>query len=167
MKRPADTIACPHCNGRGSVPVTGIYADTLTGLRRLTAQGRDCVANRDAFFVFGCKPTALNNRLAWLEAHGFARSEKYGRQRRFYAMLVESIHLDVLRQMDSHARIGRRTVQEICRHQYTEGPCCWIFEETLAIRPILTPGKQGLWSFPYLEGIRDDISAYNARKSPG
>lgn len=79
-----DTTACPHCNGKGRIPVTGVYAETLRGLRRWCKRpGMFVVANRDAYW-FDCKPTALNNRLAWLESHGFARSEKYGRQRRFY-----------------------------------------------------------------------------------
>ena len=85
-KKRTDVVPCPHCQGRGQVAVTGVYAETLRGLRRWCANtDRHVVANRDAGW-FGCKATALNNRLAWLEAHGFARSEKYGRQRRFYAV---------------------------------------------------------------------------------
>lgn len=81
-----DYVTCPHCQGSGKLRVTGIYAETLRGLRRWCASpGRFVVANRDATW-FGCKPTALNNRLAWLEEHGFARSEKYGRQRRYFAI---------------------------------------------------------------------------------
>lgn len=63
--------------------MTGIYADTLAGLRRLCKGSNYVLSARDAT-LFGCKATALNNRLAWLETHGFARSEKYGKQRRFF-----------------------------------------------------------------------------------
>lgn len=78
------TIPCPHCKGKGRIAVTGVYADTLQRLRKACKKLGYVVANLDALY-FGCKPTALNNRLAWLEEHGLARSEKFGRQRRFYA----------------------------------------------------------------------------------
>lgn len=79
------TVTCSHCKGKGVIPVTGVYKETLRGLRRLCEQsGGYCVANIHAAW-FGCKGTALSNRLAWLEAHGLARSVKYGRQRRYVA----------------------------------------------------------------------------------
>lgn len=80
-----DSVVCYCCDGIGSIPVTGVYLETLKTLRRWCARpGRFVVANRD-YKQFGCKqPTALNNRLSYLERHGFARSEKFGRQRRFY-----------------------------------------------------------------------------------
>lgn len=84
MSKRTDTTPCPHCSGCGRIPLTGIYAETLRGLRRwCTRPARFVVSNRDAWW-FGCKATALNNRLARLEELGLARSEKYGRQRRFY-----------------------------------------------------------------------------------
>ena len=66
------------------LPLTGIYAETLQTMRTLLAN-RDAwiVANKDAKH-FGCKPTALNNRLSRLEEMGFVLSERYGAQRRFY-----------------------------------------------------------------------------------
>ena len=74
-------IDCPYCNGEGYTEVTGVYAETLRILRRRRGP---VVANRDAK-LFGCKPTALNNRLAWLESKGLARSERHGSARRFWA----------------------------------------------------------------------------------
>lgn len=73
---------CPYCRGSGKVPLNGVYLETLQTMRRLCKRGAFIVANRDAE-KFGCKPTALNNRLARLEELGFIVSEKYGRQRRF------------------------------------------------------------------------------------
>ena len=80
-----DQIRCSCCRGTGKVPVTGVYAETLHGLRRMTRARGYVVANRDAGW-FLCEPTALNNRLAWLEKNGLAKSEKFGRQRRFVAV---------------------------------------------------------------------------------
>lgn len=80
-----DRIRCATCHGTGMIVVTGVYAETLHGLRRRCSRGGFVVANRDAAW-FGCKATALNNRLAWLEAHGLAKSERFGRQRRFFAV---------------------------------------------------------------------------------
>ena len=80
----SDKVRCPHCSGEGYVRLSGIYLETLKGLRRWCARpGRYVVSNRDAWW-FCCKATALNNRLAALEKHGLARSEKFGRERRFY-----------------------------------------------------------------------------------
>lgn len=79
---------CPTCQGAGVIPLTGIYAETLRGVRRLASRGGYVVANRDASW-FGCKPTALNNRLAMLENHGYVYSEKYGRQRRFFLCVTK------------------------------------------------------------------------------
>jgi hypothetical protein len=76
---------CPRCDGAGEIELTGVYLETLSGLKRLTKAGRGVVAGRD-WKWFGCnQPTALNNRLDWLEKHGLARSERYGRERRFWA----------------------------------------------------------------------------------
>lgn len=78
-----DRFACPHCEGLGTLPLTGVYAVTL-GIARLICNERDfVVANRDAE-KFACKPTALNQRLKGLEDKGFLWSERYGSQRRFY-----------------------------------------------------------------------------------
>lgn len=78
-------IQCPHCKGKGTIPLTGVYAETLRGVRRLTKSYGYCVANKHAY-LFGCKPTALNQRLAALERHGLLSSERFGRQRRYKAI---------------------------------------------------------------------------------
>ena len=74
-------IPCWHCDGVGEVELTGVYAETMHTLAKCRTP---VVANRDAH-LFGCKPTALNNRLAWLESQGLACSERHGRERRFWA----------------------------------------------------------------------------------
>ena len=79
-----DTTKCGVCNGKGHVRIGGVYAETLRVLRRRTRAGKVVVANRD-IEMFGCQGTALSNRLAWLEQHGFARSERIGRERRYQA----------------------------------------------------------------------------------
>ena len=79
-----DMICCSHCKGTGRVALTGVYAETLRGLRRLTKAYGYCVANQHAK-LFGCNATALCNRLAALERLGFATSERFGRERRFRA----------------------------------------------------------------------------------
>lgn len=81
---PGEFTKCNCCGGTGRIRVTGVYAETLCILRRRCHGGGFVVANQDAF-RFDCKPTALNNRLAWLERHGFATSSKFGRQRRYVA----------------------------------------------------------------------------------
>lgn len=70
---------CGYCQGTGQIKVTGVYAETYAILRKLR---RPVVAGRDAE-LFGCSPTALNNRLAWLESNGFAMSKRFGRERRY------------------------------------------------------------------------------------
>lgn len=77
-------LQCPHCRGEGQIELTGVYAETLRGVRRWCARPeRFVVANRDWKWFAAPSPTALNNRLAMLERHGFLVSEKFGRQRRF------------------------------------------------------------------------------------
>ena len=77
-------VKCGYCDGNGDVLLTGVYADTLQVLRRMTRRHGYVVSNRDST-AFKCKPTALNNRLVVLEQYGLATSERYGRQRRFRA----------------------------------------------------------------------------------
>lgn len=81
---PVPMICCSACSGIGKVMVTGVYLDTLKTLRHRGVNGGYVIAHRDAGNYFDCAPTALNNRLAWLEKHGLARSVKYGKQRRFF-----------------------------------------------------------------------------------
>lgn len=79
-----DTVKCGTCSGKGRVRISGVYAQTLRILRRQTSKGKAVVANRD-ILLFGCQGTALSNRLAWLEQHGFARSKRHGRERQYRA----------------------------------------------------------------------------------
>jgi len=74
-------VPCSYCDGYGVIELTGVYAETLRILRRFK---RPVVAGSDAE-SFGCKPTALNNRLAWLESKGLARSAREGKKRKFWA----------------------------------------------------------------------------------
>lgn len=85
----SDMYSCPCCDGTGRIALTGIYLETLHEMRRRckTVEAY-VVANRDAAW-FQCEPTALNNRLARLEELGFVFSEKYGRQRRFFLVVVK------------------------------------------------------------------------------
>ena len=78
-------VICETCDGTGQRDITGVYEQTYKTLRRLCRRRKYVVAGRDAN-VFGCEPTALNNRLAWLEEHGLAVSERFGRERRFRAI---------------------------------------------------------------------------------
>ena len=75
-------LTCPHCKGDGRLELTGVYLETLIGVRLLCAKSGHVIANQHAP-AFDCKPTALNNRLRRLEELGFLVSERYGRQRRF------------------------------------------------------------------------------------
>lgn len=73
---------CQMCSGTGKLAVSGVYKETLDGMKRLCARGGYVIANRDAKW-FGCSGPALSNRLVWLEIHGYAVSERYGREKRF------------------------------------------------------------------------------------
>lgn len=75
------TIECSHCKGRGEIELTGVHADTLT-LLRLQARALNGAALAR---LAGVQPTAMNNRLNWLESHGLAISERYGSQKRWRA----------------------------------------------------------------------------------
>jgi len=79
-----DLTTCPNCGGKGLVPMPDVYQQTLDKLQRLTKAGTPCVAVKAAEY-FGCKTTTLSNRLAWLERHGFATSERFGRERQYKA----------------------------------------------------------------------------------
>lgn len=81
MKKKPIMAACSYCKGCGSVEITGIYAETF---RLLNAQQHEC-SGADLAAKAGCKPTAMNNRLAALEEHGLVVSRRYGRQRLFSA----------------------------------------------------------------------------------
>ena len=73
---------CGHCKGRGTIPVTGEYSDTLYLLRKVF-RSYDEITGAELADIAGIKPTAMNNRLAILEKFGFLRSRIWGRKR-FY-----------------------------------------------------------------------------------
>ena len=75
-------IRCPHCCGKGCIPLTGVYADTLALLR---AQP-DEVTGIDMARLDGCTGPAMNNRLAVLEGYGLVASRRYGRKRLYRAV---------------------------------------------------------------------------------
>jgi hypothetical protein len=77
MKAPK--IKCPHCNGVGTVELTGVYADTLALLKKNPGSNGAGLAR-----IAGCKETAMNNRLVALRQHGLARAIAYGRQKKWY-----------------------------------------------------------------------------------
>jgi len=74
-----DFVQCSCCGGEGHVPLDGVFADTLKVLRKQRGE----VTGAELSRAMKCKPTAMNNRLSYLQRHGFAVSRKYGR-RRFY-----------------------------------------------------------------------------------
>ncbi len=78
-----DRVQCGCCGGKGSVPLSPAYQQTMNGVRRRCKTPQDyVVANRDHYW-FDCNACALNNRLAKLEEHGLLTSVRVGKQRRF------------------------------------------------------------------------------------
>lgn len=75
-------LKCPRCHGAGHVRLTGVHAETMKTAFDLLRREPFIVAGRHAE-AFDCSPTALNNRLAWLERHGLLSSTAYGRERRY------------------------------------------------------------------------------------
>lgn len=75
MKK-ADYIPCSHCDGEGYIELTGIHADTLRLLREQSAQ----LNGVELAKLAKCNPTAMNNRLAYLERNGLAERTRYGSQ---------------------------------------------------------------------------------------
>ena len=75
MKK-ADYVPCSHCDGEGFVELTGIYAETLFLLRGVPAW----LNGAELAKLANCNPTAMNNRLAWLEGQGLAERKRNGRE---------------------------------------------------------------------------------------
>jgi len=75
MKK-ADYIPCSHCDGEGFIELTGVHADTLTLLRNQP----ESLNGVELAKLANCNPTAMNNRLAYLESHGLAERKRYGRE---------------------------------------------------------------------------------------
>lgn len=78
-----DLIPCGCCEGSGQVFLGEEYQKTLDLIRKSFRRPAHVLANRD-HKNFGCRPTALNNRLRRLEELGFLTSVRSGRVRRFY-----------------------------------------------------------------------------------
>jgi hypothetical protein len=70
------SIKCRHCRGRGTIPITGVYADTLTRLRRCDSP----VSGADLAAQMGVSNEAMCNRLRALERHGLTVGRQYGRK---------------------------------------------------------------------------------------
>lgn len=71
----ADYVPCSHCAGVGHTELTGVFAETLELLRKQ----RNALNGVELARLAGCNPTAMNNRLVWLEGHGLAERKRYGR----------------------------------------------------------------------------------------
>lgn len=67
-------IQCQACEGCGQTEVTGTYAVTWKFLlkQKLPINGANLAR------MMKVNPTAMNNRLAWLEAHDLAVRERNG-----------------------------------------------------------------------------------------
>lgn len=70
----ADFIPCSHCSGEGYIELTGVYAETLALVRAQSAALNGVELARLA----KCNPTAMNNRLCWLESQGLIKRIRYG-----------------------------------------------------------------------------------------
>ena len=75
MKK-ADYILCSHCDGEGYVELTGVFADTLELLRDQPAS----LNGAELAKIANCNPTAMNNRLVWLENKGLAERKRHGHE---------------------------------------------------------------------------------------
>lgn len=72
---------CHCCKGSGKEEVTGVYADTWRLLRK-----HGPATGARLLRMVGCEPSAMNNRLAFLEHEGFATSRRNGRERIYKAV---------------------------------------------------------------------------------
>lgn len=75
-------VKCHACHGLGQLKLNGKYADTL---RLLVKHPGITGADLARIEAEGCKATAMNNRLAYLERQGLATSTRYGKLRLFTA----------------------------------------------------------------------------------
>jgi hypothetical protein len=75
MAKLAVMVSCPHCDGRGRVELTGVYADTFRLLQIRRGMNATALAS-----IAGCKDTAMANRLRALERMGLALCRKNGRE---------------------------------------------------------------------------------------
>lgn len=77
-RQPTPRVKCPHCQGAGTVELTGVYAETLAILKRHS--GHPPLNGAALAVIAGCEPTAMNNRLKALEKHGLAIGQRFGRE---------------------------------------------------------------------------------------
>lgn len=68
-------VQCTHCQGTGTIQLTGVYAETLTLLISHPGLNGAALAK-----LAKCKATAMNNRLKALERHGVATGKRFGRE---------------------------------------------------------------------------------------
>lgn len=71
-----DFIPCSHCAGEGWVELTGTYAETLALLREQPT----ALNGAELAKLAKCNPTAMNNRLVWLEGQGLAERKRNGKE---------------------------------------------------------------------------------------
>lgn len=74
MKTEPILVQCSTCEGVGVVEMNGAFADTLVVLRRQKTE----LTGVELAKLMKVNPTAMNNRLVWLESHGLAVGRKYG-----------------------------------------------------------------------------------------
>lgn len=75
-ERKQPEVPCPHCNGRGTVVLSGVHADTLALVRKQPGlNGAQLAA------IAKCKATAMNNRLQYLRKFGLVGCDEYGREK--------------------------------------------------------------------------------------
>lgn len=72
----ADYIPCSHCAGEGWIELTGIYAQTLELLRAQPV----ALNGSELAKIAKVQPTAMNNRLVWLEGQGLAERNRNGKE---------------------------------------------------------------------------------------
>lgn len=70
-------VPCAHCDGTGNVPLGIKHSEALGLLRKQKELVNGVTLSRLA----KCSNEAMCNRLVELEAYGFARSVRYGRER--------------------------------------------------------------------------------------
>lgn len=70
------SLPCRCCGGTGSVPLSGVYLETYMAL----LDRDDGPSGADLARAMGVKGTAMNMRLAKLEAMGLAEQTRYGRK---------------------------------------------------------------------------------------
>lgn len=77
VSREVSKHACPFCRGTGLTPLTTVYRETLAVVRGIKRE----VTGAELSRTLAAKPTAVNNRLAVLERHGYLTSRVDGRRR--------------------------------------------------------------------------------------